>query len=154
MIEKILYIILISLVALGLWMFFARFTPLLVTSGSMEPRIPKGSLILIEKTTSAKKGEVITFRVDSGSLITHRVIEIEKLGWDKLYYTKGDANDSPDGIALSSTDIVGKVVFTLPYIGYVLKFAVSPLFLLFLFYIPIGYTFGSLIKKFVNHKGT
>lgn len=117
----------------------------------MEPHIPRGAIVFTEETKFAKEGEVITYKLPNLSLATHRVVTVEKLGWERIYHTKGDANAYPDEIAVGSNEIVGKVVFTLPYVGYILQLLISPLFLLFFFYLPIGFTFGASLKKFVNH---
>ncbi len=148
--NKYIYILFLSLLLIGGWFFFTEYSPLLVTTGSMEPKIPQGSLVLVGTETTARKGEVITYKTEKGSLVTHRVVEIEKVGWENFYKTKGDANEFLDNMLVSSHDIKGKVVFVLPYLGYVIKFLISPLSLLFFFYIPIGYAFGGVIKKFVN----
>jgi signal peptidase len=145
-----LFVLSIILLLFGGWYLFSKYTPLLVTTGSMSPRIPKGTVVFIQEIKSAKVGEVITYKLPNQTLVTHRVISMEKLGWEPVYQTKGDANEFPDDIVVGPDETVGKVIFTLPYLGYALQLMISPLFLLFFFYLPIGYAFGSYTKKFVN----
>ena len=54
----------------------------------------------------------------NGKQIIHRVIEVKEVGNIKYYYTKGDANNVGDNIALTFEDIKAKVVLIVPFIGY------------------------------------
>jgi signal peptidase len=49
----------------------------------------------------------------------HRVIEIQETAGAKRFITKGDANDSPDVEPVIPQNVVGKVVVTIPKIGWV-----------------------------------
>ena len=75
--------------------------PLVVISGSMEPGIMTGDLLLDVRTPTqdVEVGEVAAiFNPVTQNLVSHRVISIEKTGdsaWD--IQMKGDANNSPDG---------------------------------------------------------
>ncbi len=44
-----------------------------------------------------------------------------------MFTTKGDANNAPDQALTHLADIHGKVLFTIPYLGYVLAFAKTKL---------------------------
>ena len=142
--------ILIVSIIVGFALTVKKYVPLLVATGSMEPKIPQGSLIFIKKGQRIELGNVITYKTPTGSLVTHRVVETENISWEKVYRTKGDANEFTDNFLVGSDDIEGKVVLVLPYFGYVLKYLVSPLSMFFFFYVPIGWAIGSTIKKFVN----
>ena len=69
-----------------------------VVSGSMEPEIPVGSLVLVKPASPSdiEVNDVIAFTSDKdgGAVITHRVIEIDKDG--ASFITKGDANEQKD----------------------------------------------------------
>jgi len=82
------------------------YTPYVVLSGSMEPAIPTGALIYVRATDPyrVKEGDPITFHLNQGGPVaTHRVIEIDAT--NRYFITKGDANNSPDGMyhALSTS---------------------------------------------------
>ena len=64
-------------------------------------------------------GDVIQFRQSKDVSVLHRVIEID--GEDRVEYfvTKGDANSSPDADPVIPENIVGKVVLTIPKVGWV-----------------------------------
>lgn len=92
----------------------------IVTSGSMEPAIPVGSVCLVD--TSVKYGEiqpgdVIAFRRGNG-LVTHRVVAVTADGLE----TKGDANERSDGITTGPDNFHGKTIGYLPGMGYGLLF--------------------------------
>ncbi len=99
-------------VSIGGYSFFK------VVTGSMEPEIPVGALILSEETemNDIEIGEVVCFRSKSpdmlGKIITHRVIEIIEAEDGTLQLvTKGDANLSLDGYYVTAQNLIGKVVW-------------------------------------------
>lgn len=89
-----------------------------VLSGSMEPEIHTGGLVFTNtKDKTVKVGDIITYRL--GDLrVTHRVVGLE--GEDCI--TKGDANSGIDPAAVEPDQILGKVVGTVPLLGYAAVF--------------------------------
>ena len=67
-----------------------------VKSGSMEPKIKTGSVVINQKTDSYNIDDVITFKSDPDSNVTHRIVDIEAKDDSKTYIVKGDANQSVD----------------------------------------------------------
>ena len=103
---------------------------LIVLSGSMEPSLNRGDILVIEETNpeEIKLHDVITFtRPDNpNNYITHRVVNItdnEKDGYG--FQTQGDANEKPDISIVVPSKVVGKVGFVIPYLGYLPFFAKS-----------------------------
>lgn len=90
-----------------------------VLTGSMEPNYPVGSLIFVKEVdpNQLEVGDVITYRLDSDTVVTHRIVEINKE--EQTVTTKGDANNSNDGSPIPYSEIVGKAHFKIPYLGYV-----------------------------------
>ncbi|MDD3794967.1 MAG: signal peptidase I [Lachnospiraceae bacterium] len=92
-----------------------------VTSGSMEPEIPTGSVVYVMPTAETKvsEGDVITFFIDQkNTKVTHRVIGIEKNDAGEICFrTKGDANKIADAKRVKIHNVLGTVKFSLPYIG-------------------------------------
>ncbi len=100
----------------------------IVESGSMEPNIKTGSLVVIRPLDSYKKGDVITFNSVSADVpTTHRILEVRGDGQEKFFMTKGDANEDPDSVEASLRSVIGKVVLSVPYIGFILDFARQPI---------------------------
>lgn len=92
-----------------------------VLSGSMEPELSKGDLIIVKETNSYNCEDIVVFQ-DGNSLVVHRIIEKT----DEEVVTKGDANNTDDG-AIEISRIKGEVVFYIPYIGTVIEFIKSPI---------------------------
>ena len=96
-----------------------RFGALVIATESMTGEINKGDMIIYERYDGQKikEGQVIVFLQDE-SRIVHRVVQIENIGGEVRYYTKGDANeDIDDGYRLES-DIVGLTDIKVAFIGY------------------------------------
>jgi len=109
-----------------------------VKSGSMEPAIHVGSIVVIKPTATYAVGDVITFGEDTKTQIptTHRIVKIEGAGEQMTFTTKGDANDTDDQTSTSVTRVKGKMLFTVPYLGYALAFARTKLGFFLLVGIP------------------
>ena len=122
------------LVTSGIVLFFHFANPnlfraLIVTSGSMEPAVKTGSVVFTVKTDNYLPGDIVSFTIgeDSKNLITHRIIhKIYDTGLNPTYLTSGDANEDLDTWTLTDNNIKGKVIFTVPHIGYVANFAKEP----------------------------
>lgn len=116
----------------------------------MMPSIPKATIIIVDIKGHIGLGDVVTYKSRRDSLITHRIVKEIITSGKRYFNTKGDANSYWDKTLISSDAIVGKVIFVFPYLGYFFLCLIHPLFLLFFFYIPVGYHFGVSTKRFVN----
>lgn len=87
-----------------------------VVSGSMQPEIPIGSLILVKpaEPETIKEGEVIAF-MSEDSVITHRVVANKVI--EGKFTTKGDANEKEDMNDVPYGAVIGKVTFHCPLLG-------------------------------------
>ena len=99
-----------------------------VLSGSMDPDLPVGAVAVIKpvEATDITVGDIIAYH-SGESLITHRVIEMINERNEPSFVTKGDANEDPDITPVSASSVVGKVVFDVPYFGYLSSFVQSRL---------------------------
>lgn len=109
---------------------------LIVQSGSMEPTIMTGDVIVIAKATSYQKNDVITFQDSEKSITTHRIYEVDEIGGEKQFITKGDANRAQDNNVVSANQIMGKVVLTIPRLGYFIFFLRSKIGVVIFLIIP------------------
>lgn len=90
-----------------------------VESGSMEPTLTVGSVIVCEKTQhpeSLKEGQIVTFRTLSGVIVTHRIVEvIRDESGNVSYRTRGDNPvNSPDKELLAPDRVIGVFVLKIP----------------------------------------
>lgn len=91
-----------------------------VVSGSMEPNIPVGSIVLCKEVENAQlqTGDVIVFTdPDRGTTpITHRVVSNDPATGSII--TKGDANEREDTNPVTYNHVIGKVAMHIPRMGY------------------------------------
>ena len=102
-----------------------------VLSGSMEPEYHVGALIYVKKADSTELtvGDDITFMLDEDTVATHRIVGIVPDENDPSilrFRPKGVANEHEDGTLVHYKNIVGKPIFTIPYLGYVANFIQHP----------------------------
>jgi len=111
---------------------------LMVQSGSMEPAIKMGGVVIVKPAEEYGIGDVVTFGpISSRSQpITHRIHDVKVVEGEMRYITKGDANDTPDQREISREDIIGKVLFSVPYVGYAVNFAKKPVGFALLIIVP------------------
>lgn len=100
--------------------------PLTVYTGSMEPTIAQGGLVLIEPVhpTTLEPGDVITYQVapDVDEYITHRIVRIQPETTPPSFITKGDANRGEDQDPVPVGAVRGEVWFDVPYVGTMSEF--------------------------------
>lgn len=105
---------------------------LVVLSASMGASLPVGSLAAVRPQSEYFVGDVVTFKIPgSGELLTHRVDSVKVSGCQcvtakatdgvRVYETRGDANNAVDDWELVHEDIAGKVIFHIPYLGYLFR---------------------------------
>ena len=108
----------------------ANYRSYVVLSGSMSPAIPTGAVVLAATVspTTLKVGDVIVYnRSDVQERVTHRIYNIKEGGAHPTFTTKGDANGAPDTWTVQyPNDTAGKVVMSVPYVGYVYTILGSP----------------------------
>ncbi len=96
------------------------FYPTIVASGSMRPSIDVGDLAIVVETDQKNivEGDIIQYW-NEGEMTLHRVVEIERTKEAKYFITKGDANNIPDIVPVLPSQIKGKLLITIPKIGWV-----------------------------------
>lgn len=105
-------------VAYLLFTVLPGFNAFIVSSGSMEPAIPTGSVIFTAKVnpSSLDVNDVITF-TDRTTTTTHRIIDKRNNSGEIEFKTKGDANEAPDPGWVDEDRLIGKQVFNVPLMG-------------------------------------
>ena len=108
----------------GLRSFGARV--MIVASGSMRPFLNLGDIVVLKGVDpeEIKVGDVIAFNVaqrfqreyNYPPVITHRVVEIIRVGSDLYFQTKGDATEK-DPFTVPASDVIGLYAWKIPYAG-------------------------------------
>ena len=117
-IDIVLTLVIIICVAVG-GLYLFNIKPYVVLSGSMEPEIHTGSLAFIDhsaKYDDIRENDIIAFNLN-GTMVTHRVVEVNAQG----FVTKGDANSTVDNGIVTAENFVGKTLFSVPKVGYLVK---------------------------------
>lgn len=100
-----------------------------VESGSMEPAISTGSMVVVRQDNNYQVGDIVTAQPPDGTkvTVTHRVFEVitNDESESKSFRLKGDANNDPDRLVIPENRIVGKVLFQVPIVGRLIGFAQS-----------------------------
>jgi len=123
-----------------------RYEP--VFTGSMETAIPVGSVVLIKPVDpeTLKIGDVICFTLSEPTTITHRIFSIT----DEGFITKGDANEDPDQWTVKKENVIGIVVLTIPYIGYIGYFVKTPIGFTLLIIIPASLIIALEVRNVIK----
>lgn len=110
-----------------------------VRSGSMEPALPVGSVVLIRplEAESISVGDIITYRQQgSPDFVTHRVAEVLEGEDGPSFRTKGDANEEADTPPVPADSVAGRVWVDIPYLGHAAQYARQPWGILLLVGVP------------------
>jgi signal peptidase len=128
-----------------------------VQSKSMVPYLSKGDLVSVKRVPGSelRTGDVVTFisPLDARETITHRIIQTPSWQNGQHFRTKGDANSSPDP-QITAKDIVGRVSYSVPLLGYGADFMRRPLGLILVVYIPALIIIGSELKRLAQYYKT
>ena len=111
-----------------------------VMSGSMSGEFETGDTILIKEIkeeSDLKIGDVITYRIAKNTLVTHRIVNITKIGENLNYTLKGDANNVEDSEKILFSSIEGIYVKKLVLIGKIISFMQKPYGMVIIFVVPI-----------------
>lgn len=96
--------------------------PLSVVSGSMQPAIPPGSMVMVRPAEPDRfyaSPSILAFADPNrpGQLLTHRVVDTASHDGTVVYTTRGDANRVADSGSVAHGDVVGAVRMVIPYVG-------------------------------------
>ena len=123
--SPVVYIPVFALIAVfaAFVMGLFKYQPVAVLSGSMSPTFNRGDAVIINKLTKQeknelKKGDIIQF-ISGTKYVVHRIYKVtnDEYG-NKAFITKGDHNNAPDSDMVSLDNVIGKVSFSVPLIGY------------------------------------
>ncbi len=96
-----------------------------VVSGSMEPEIQIGDVVVVKSQNTYQRNDIITFcDTLTGDYVTHRIILVSE---DGTFLTKGDANNTDDKLAIPQEAVVGKVIAVWHGAGNIIQKMQTPL---------------------------
>ena len=99
-----------------------KYRPVAILTYSMEPIFTRGDAVIVEKLddeekNKLKKGDIIQYQVDK-TVVVHRIVKVKKEDNKKVYILKGDNNNAKDPKPVYMEQIMGKVLFSIPKVGY------------------------------------
>ena len=153
---KVIYSIIVAFIVVVALLLIVSVLPItgnyklmIVQSGSMAPAIKMGSIVVVKPAEDYKIGDVITFGPYSKTKAptSHRIYDIKVVDGQPVYITKGDANNAPDTREISKGEILGKVLFDVPYLGYAVAFAKKPIGFALIIIVPAAVIIIDEIKK-------
>ncbi|WP_165853277.1 signal peptidase I [Halonotius aquaticus] len=121
-----------------------------VLSGSMEPTLSPGDVVIVDATATVGIGDIITYDTGDQVPTTHRVIDERDGG----YQTKGDANENVDSGLVAFESVIGRTIITIPFVGYVILWANSPVGYVLLVVIPLVLLGVSELHKWARQDPT
>jgi signal peptidase len=97
--------------------------PLTVLTGSMEPGLPPGTLVVMKPTPvdDIRVGDVMTYQIESGkpAVVSHRVIgKTFDSRYGVIFTTQGDNNDTADP-PVREVQVRGTLWYSIPLLGWV-----------------------------------
>ena len=96
-----------------------RYYAVAIASGSMEPNISRGDVVIIDQKyelENLEKGQIMAYKYKN-VIVVHRIEKIIKKNNKYYFYTKGDANASMDNYVINEEDVIGIVNTKILYIG-------------------------------------
>jgi len=122
-----------------------------VMSGSMKPAISVGSIVVVKQVNNYHVGDIITYKnsqqISSNDTTTHRIKAEETSGEYRNFVTKGDANNVEDADKIFEYQVIGKVYFSVPIVGYIFAYIKTLPGLMLLIFIPAIIIIYEEIKK-------
>lgn len=147
------YALIVAIILIGVFLAAAllpipgNYQVKIVQSGSMEPSIDIGSIVIIRPADKYREGEVITFKEKKEEPVTHRIVGVQVIEGEVHFTTKGDANNTPDSQEVPKSEVIGKVLFDVPYLGYLIDFIKKPFGFLVVLVIPALIIVGDELRK-------
>ena len=137
-----------AFVAFSLLPISGNYSLMTCLSGSMEPTLLIGSVVVVKPFQEYQVGDIITFKKPGQDTpTTHRIVEKEFENGLVQFVVKGDANEDPDSEPVKKEEVLGKVLFSIPYLGYLAQFARTKFGFVLLVSLPAAVIiFGEVLK--------
>ncbi len=148
-IQVVWFFLLIPYLTIIISMQILKVKLLIVTSNSMKPEFVFGDVLLAKSQEQYSPNDIVSYEIE-GITVTHRIVSIHKSS-ETLYEVKGDANTFSDLSLIKKEQVIGKIFFSIPKIGFLVLFMKSKYSLLLIltgsiFY--LSFVVGNKIKSF------
>lgn len=108
-------------IILAIWFAIGIFPikPVAIATGSMEPELHVGDVAIIKKckANDLEEGDIVEYQLD-GYTVIHRIKYKSQENGEFVFITKGDNNNVEDSKEVTESQIIGKVIFKIRFLGY------------------------------------
>ena len=108
-------------IILAIWFAIGIFPikPVAIATGSMEPELHVGDVAIIKKckANELEEGDIVEYQLD-GYTVIHRIVDKSQENGKFVFITKGDNNNIEDSKEVTESQIIGKVIFKIRFLGY------------------------------------
>ena len=115
---------------------------LVVLTGSMEPTIKSGEMIIIKEQSDYNIDDIVTYKEDKSFFVTHRIVN----KYEDKYETKGDNNNLIDE-SINKDQIEGKVIYHSKVCGFFILYLLKPITLIVIIIFIVKEFFGHIYVK-------
>jgi signal peptidase len=128
----------------------------IVEGGSMSPAFEAGSIVLVRplEPAAVQAGDIITYRDPDSeraeTIVTHRVIAVKPTD-PVSFITRGDANDADDPLPIPSGNLIGRVDYSVPYLGFLFNLVKTRNGILLLLIAPAVLIIVSELRKLMGY---
>ncbi|MBS3902634.1 MAG: signal peptidase I [Dethiobacter sp.] len=128
----------------------------IVLSGSMSPAFEAGSVVLVRpiEATALQVGDIITYHdpdpEKAETIVTHRVIAVQPTD-PVSFITRGDANDANDPLPLPAANLIGRVDFNVPHLGFIFSFVRTRMGIILLVIVPAVLIIATELRKLMGY---
>ena len=120
-------VILVASLAVAVGVLIPRIggaTPYTILTGSMQPHLPPGTLVVVKPVPVEQigVGSVITYQLESGepTVVTHRVVSVvQGTDGEPRFITRGDANGANDAEPVLPIQVRGALWYAVPRLGWI-----------------------------------
>jgi signal peptidase I len=102
---------------------------LAIRSGSMAPAIGVGALAVAipQDPATLQVGDVVTVKLTGGTILTHRIQAVVQQDDRRMFRLRGDANPAPDPVLVTQDQLLGRIVISVPLLGFLLALMSMPI---------------------------
>jgi signal peptidase len=146
-------LIIVGALAVSLTPRLLGYSSVIVYGGSMAGSVRVGSIAVTKEVQpeDIRVGDVIVFypptTSPNRSPLMHRVISVREEDGQRLFSTKGDANATPDPWEIAVEGRGSRVAYAVPYVGYLVDFAGTPLGWALLLFLPATYLGVTTLRR-------
>jgi signal peptidase len=146
-------VVVLGALAVSLGPRLIGYSSIVVQGGSMATSLPVGSIAVTEQVPAEaiNVGDVILFHPPATSpnhaSVMHRVVSVREENGQRLFRTKGDANATPDPWEFGLEGNGARLVYAVPYVGYLVAYVRTPVGWVLVFMLPAAYLSFTTLRR-------